>query len=73
MNRQERKELCLKWFQTLSIGDEVTDVKYGRKNKVTNITSTSIELYHTKVSDKGINYKQWYDIDRLSDLTNDFL
>lgn len=73
MNRREKIEFCLIWFKTLQIGDIVKDVQHQRHNKITNMTSNSLELYHTKVSDKGINCKQWYDIERLIDLTNDYV
>lgn len=65
--------ICRQWFKTLSIGDTVKDIAHKRDNRITNMTETSLELYHTKVSNKGINCKQWYDIERLSKLTNDYL
>ena len=73
MNRQEKIEKCLRWFKTLKIGDTITDIKYQRKNKITDLTSNSVELYHTKVTDKGINCKQYYTIDNLVELTNDWM
>lgn len=73
MNKREKIERCHEWFKTLKIGDTITDIKYQRENEITDLTVNSVELYHTKVSDKGINCKQWYDIDRLAFLTNDYM
>ena len=73
MKRQEKIEKCEKWFKTLNIGDTITDVKYNRDNKITNMTSNSLELYLTKVSDKGINCYQYYTINDLVDLTIDWM
>lgn len=73
MNRKEKSEKCLMWFKTLKIGNTVHDVKHKRQNKITNITSSSLELYQTKVTNKGINCKQWHGIESLVELTNDYL
>lgn len=73
MNTQERIEICTEWFKTLTVGNYVSDIKHNRKNKITGLTGNSVELYHTKITNKGINCKQWYDIQRLAFLTNDFI
>ncbi len=72
MANREQKEKCTLWFKTLKIGKTISDVKYKRDNLITNLTKTSVELFHLKVTNKGIDCKQWYDIDRLSDLTLDY-
>ena len=72
MNRKEKIIKCNEWFKTLKIGDTITDIEHHRQNEITDLATNSVELYHTKVTDKGINCKQYYDIDRLAFLTHDF-
>ena len=73
MNRQEKIKKCLKWFETLKIGDTIRDINHQRDNEITDITSNSLELYHTKVTSRGINCKQYYSIENLVELTNDWM
>ena len=73
MNRKEKFEKCEKWFKTLNVGDTITDVKYKRKLEIMNITSNTLELYLTKVTDNGINCLQYYTINDLIDLTTDWI
>jgi len=73
MNRQEKTEKCLRWFETLKISDTIRDIKHQRDNQITDITSSSLELYHTKVTSKGIDCKQYYSIENLVELTNDWM
>lgn len=71
MDKRERIEKCLIWFKELKIGTAVDIIGLG-SSVVTDKTSNSIELFHHANSNKGIDYTQWYDLDRLSKLTNDY-
>lgn len=53
----------MKSLSDIEIGTVVVDSD-GRICKVTNKTSSSIEVYMEKTNSKGINCKQWFDFEK---------
>lgn len=52
----------------INIGDHIIDSD-GHCCKIVNVVktniSTSVEIYHLKKTDKGINCTQWYSVDKF--------